>query len=261
MRAEDVAERLAAVAAAQSVADAPQVEGQPFAQMAHDDLEARIGVEHPAQYEADTLRRGFHREAPAGAQYPRMLLDVILVVGLDNVGVGNCRMQVDRHVERLRALKDRPEPLIVEEEPVGQPVDHGTLEAELGDRALELVGRGLGIGGGERCKGGKPIRVGSHRFIKPVVGAARQWHCGLAVELLQPRHRMRQHLQIDAGLVHLPQSQFAEIVEALHRRRCGDRVQAARMPLHLGIVVMLLQGNDVGSCRHGSLHRRKLRIW
>jgi hypothetical protein len=47
------------------------------------------------------------------------------------------------------------------------------------------------------------------------------------IELLQARHRMRQHLQVDAGLVHLAQSQFAEIVEPLHRRRRRDQVETA----------------------------------
>jgi hypothetical protein len=63
---------------------------------------------------------------------------------------------------------------------------------------------------------------------------------------------MRQHLQIDAGLVHFLQAQFAKIVEALHGCRRRDRVQTAGMPLHLGIVVMLLQGDDVGFGSHSS---------
>ena len=40
-------------------------------------------------------------------------------------------MQIDRHVEPVRPLEDRPEPLVVEEHVVGEAVDHGALEAEL----------------------------------------------------------------------------------------------------------------------------------
>ena len=61
---------------------------------------------------------------------------------------------------------------------------------------------------------------------------------------------MRQHLQVDAGFIHFLQSQFAEIVEPLHDCRHGDRVQTAGMLLHLGIVVMLLQGDDVRFASH-----------
>jgi len=50
-------------------------------------------------------------------------------------------------------------------------------------------------------------------------------------------------LHVDAGFVHFSQSEFFEIVEALHDRRGRDRVQTEGMLLYLGIVVMLLQGN------------------
>jgi len=63
---------------------------------------------------------------------------------------------------------------------------------------------------------------------------------------------MRQHLQVDAGLVHFLQARFAQIVETLQGCRRGDRVQTAGMPLHFGIVVMLLQGDDVGFGSHSS---------
>ena len=36
---------------------------------------------------------------------------------------------------------------------------------------------------------------------------------------------MRQHLQVDAGLVHFLQAQFAQIVETLYGCRRGDRAR------------------------------------
>jgi hypothetical protein len=116
--------------------------------------------------------------------------------------MGYRRMQVERHVERVRAFEDRPEPSVVEKEPVGEPVHHSSLEPESGDRALEFVGGRLGIGSRQRGKGGKPVRMGAHRLAEAVIGPARQWHSGFRVQLLKPRHRMRQHLHVNAGFVH-----------------------------------------------------------
>ena len=64
---------------------------------------------------------------------------------------------------------------------------------------------------------------------------------------------MRQHLQIDAGLVHLPQSQLADIVETLDDPGRSGHVQSGDVPLHLRVEVMLLQCDDVGFFRHSLL--------
>jgi hypothetical protein len=58
------------------------------------------------------------------------------------------------------------------------------------------------------------------RFMQPVVGAARQWHSGRGIDRLQAGHRMRQHLKIDAALVHLAQAKRAEVVEPLFEAAC-----------------------------------------
>src|SRR6476661_4033135 len=78
-------------------------------------------------------------------------------------------VEIDRHVELLGALVDRPELLEVEEFPVRHAVQHGALEAELCDSALELVRRGLWVGGGERGKGGKALGVGRANFGEAIV--------------------------------------------------------------------------------------------
>jgi hypothetical protein len=124
------------------------------------------------------------------------------------------------------------------------------LEAEPGDCALELVGRRFGIGGGQGSKGGQAVEMGADCFVQPVIGPARQRHGGFRVELLKPRHRMRQHLQIDPGGVHFSEPQCAEVVEPLDDRRRRDRVQTVEMPFHFRVVVMLLRRNDRRFCRH-----------
>src|SRR5262245_50086988 len=104
--------------AGERVIDAPHQERQRLPEMAEDDLEPGIGLEHPAEHKPDRLRRRFDRVAPGGAHDHRKILGVILVVSIHHRWQRNRWMQVDRNVERLRALEDRPEPLVVEKDPI-----------------------------------------------------------------------------------------------------------------------------------------------
>ena len=132
-------------------------------------------------------------------------------------------MQVDRHVERLGAREDRPEALIVDELPMREPVDHRALEAELFDAARKLVrGRGR-IGGRQRREARIARRAGVLTICgEPVVDAARELDRAVG-DLLQRGRRMRQHLDVDAGRVHVLQPRFAGIRQRLEhmRRRKG----------------------------------------
>src|SRR5229473_7879248 len=93
MLAEGVAKPVRPGAVAhQGHVDPPQQEGQALAEMAEDDLQSGIGVEHAAQHEPDALGRGLHREAPGGAQDVRILLDIVLVVDVDDGRVGHRRV-------------------------------------------------------------------------------------------------------------------------------------------------------------------------
>ncbi len=82
-------------------------------------------------------------------------------------------MQVDRDIEGLRALEDRPEPLVVEEGAVGESVDHRPLEAELRG-TLELIGGRLGVARRQRRKGSEALGVCLHGGMQPVVDAPGQ---------------------------------------------------------------------------------------
>ena len=101
--------------------DAPDQEGQCLPEMPEDDLQPRMDVEHPAEHHPDRLGRCFHRVAPGRAGQHREILDVVLVVDVDDGGMGYRRMQVDRNVEFLGTREDRPEALVVDELPVGEP--------------------------------------------------------------------------------------------------------------------------------------------
>ena len=162
-----------------------------------------IGVEHARQHHADRERRGLHGEAPAGRGDAGMLRHVVLEVKLDHGRVRHAGMEIERHVERLGALEDRPEALVVEEHAVAQPVHHGADEAVLRHDALEFVGGRLGLGRRQRAERGKARGIGRHRRGEPVVDAARQHRPFVGVQALRRGRAVRQHLEIDAGLVHV----------------------------------------------------------
>src|SRR4051794_41955607 len=61
---------------------------------------------------------------------------------------------------------------------------------------------------------------------------------------------MRQHLEINAGVVHLAKPQFAEIIEPLDQLARPDCVGAAGRLLDLGVEVMLFERDDVRFRRH-----------
>ena len=134
-------------------------------------------------------------------------------------------MQIDRNVEPLGALEDRPEALVVEEDAVCQAVDHGALEAEL-DGAFELVGGGRGIARRQRCEGGEAPGMRGNRGIEPVVDAPGQLDRDIGGDLLRGGRAVREHLHVDPGLVHLLDAQFAEVVETF--RRCRRRARPSR---------------------------------
>src|SRR2546427_11901190 len=98
------------------------------------DLEARVGVEHPGEYDPQKMAARIHRETPAR---PGEVL-VSLEIGLERVRVRQGGGQIERHVERLGTLEDDPVFLLVEETPLGVAVDHRALETELGCAAAKL---------------------------------------------------------------------------------------------------------------------------
>src|SRR5882724_9803385 len=66
---------------------------------------------------------------------------------------------------------------------------------------------------------------------------------------------MRQDLQIDARLVHLADAQRAKIVEPLDD--ISTRARTAAELLHLGILVVLFERDDVAFLCHSCLRRMR----
>ena len=123
-------------------------------------------------------------------------------------------MQIDRHVEPFGALEDRPELLVVEEAAVGEAVNHRTLEAVLGHRALEFVGGGARIDGRQGREAGEARRTHGDSGGETVVDTLDERNRIVAAELLRRRRAVRDDLDVDARLVHVLDAQVAEIVEA-----------------------------------------------
>ena len=153
-------------------------------------------------------------------------------------------MEIDRHVELLGALVDRPEPLVVEEHAAGQPVHHGALEAVLGHGALELVGRSLRIVRGQRREGREALGVGGAGGRQPVVGAANERRRAIGRKLLRRGRAMRDHLHVDADLVHFLEAKRAEIEQPVHLRARPAGFQPDVGLGQLGVPVVLFDGDD-----------------
>ena len=173
------------------------------------------------------------------------LSDVFFVVGVDHRLLRKGRMEVDRHIERFGALIDRPEPLVVQEHAVGEAVQHGALEAELGDAALQLVGAFARIVGRYHGEAGKACRVQLDRGMQAIIDAARQLERDVVGQLLSARCAVREDLDVDARFVHFLDADLAQIVEALLQFGRAEHVAALDVLDELRVPEMFLDRDDL----------------
>src|ERR1700731_4101929 len=61
---------------------------------------------------------------------------------------------------------------------------------------------------------------------------------------------MRQHLHVDAGRVHLGDAALPDIIETRGNLGLPRDVGTSDVGFYLGIEIMLLEGDDLGLCRH-----------
>jgi len=83
--------------------------------MPDDDLQARIAIERPAEDEAQDVQSGV--DVPAKAAAGEQGSDLWREAGverLDDRAGWRSRVEVERNLERLGTLEDRPEELVVE---------------------------------------------------------------------------------------------------------------------------------------------------
>ena len=119
----------------------------------------------PARIRRSAVQAGLDVPAPrAGPEHEADVVAEARVIEVVHRLGGRHRVQVDRHVERLRGLEDRPEELVVEEALERAAVDHRPDHSELAHGALELGGGGTGIGRRQRGEAGEAIGVGGDRL-------------------------------------------------------------------------------------------------
>lgn len=92
---------------------------------------------------------------------------------------------VNRNVHRMRGLKDRREPGIVEKHAVIRAHHDQPLEIELGDAAFKLLSRALRLRKSQCRERGETIRMSRDRRGRPVVGVARERSRGGPIELVE----------------------------------------------------------------------------
>ncbi len=155
--------------------------------------------------------------------------------------MGRAGVNVDRHVERLGAIEDRPKPFVVDEQALGETVDHGAFEAEVLDRAFELVGGLLGIGRRQGGKGGKPIGLRFHRFRQSVIDASGDRRRFRPIKGLSARRAVGDHLKVDTSRVHFGNTALPQVLQAV--ARLAGTLPESQAGLHLGVQIMFLDSD------------------
>jgi len=123
-------------------------------------------------------------------------------------------------------------------------VQHGAFEAQLGDGAFEFVGRGLRVGGGERGESRKALGVGRAHFGQTVIDLGGQRGGNVNRKLLGRGGAVRQHLDVDASLVHLLEPQRAQVVKPLVGLVAAAGFGAGVMLGQLRVPIVLFDGDD-----------------
>ena len=90
------------------------------------------------------------------------------------------------------------------------------LKPSFSTAARELVGGGGRIGGRQRREGGEAIGFLSDDRGEAIVDAAAHLDRHVGLDVLHRGRAVRDHLDVDPGLVHLLEAQFAEVGHPSH---------------------------------------------
>ena len=102
----------------------------------------------------------------------------------------------------------------------------------------------FGIVRGQRREGSEALGIGGAGRREPVVDAANERRRALRRQLLRRGRAVRDHLHVDADLVHLLQPQRAEIEQPVHLRSRPAGLQTHIGLGQLGVPIVLLDGDD-----------------
>src|SRR5262249_35788290 len=200
----------------QVLVESRQHERNAFAQVANNDLQFRIAIEHASEHHANEVDAGFDVPAPACARKHRGYgWRKPTERSLDDCLRRHGWMQIDRDAERFGALQNRREELVIQIATARVAVDQSTFEALLPDSAVELLGRFVRRGDGQCCKGGEPRRIFLHRLCEKIVRFDSDRYLIRRFGLLDAGRIERKHLHVDAGRIHAGDALFADILELL----------------------------------------------
>ena len=126
--------------------------------------------------------------------------------------------------------------------------------------ALQLVGGGFRRGGGQGGEGGESLRIGLNDRVQPIVCLPCKPHGSLRGEPLRGRRAVRQHLQVDPRLIHLAQTQRADIEQPLLDFGLTVRLTSEKRRGEIGVKVVLFECDDERFALHwrNGLRRMKL---
>src|ERR1700761_1305646 len=159
-------------------------------------------------------------------------------------------MKVDGNVERFCAFQDWPEEFVVQVATPDMAVDHGSLEAVLMNRALQLDDGCLRIRSRQASKSGKAGGISPDCLCDAIVGFPGNCSCRSRVELFGSRRGKRQHLHINPCGIHLRDSLLAKIGELLNElckpiaKSCSSLLEVFARPVQKSRGrVMLFKGD------------------
>ena len=121
-------------------------------------------------------------------------------------------MQVERHRQPVQSRPQPGEPLLVEVTRVGTVVDQRAAESELPDAALQFAHCRVWVLQRERGESAEPGWVRFDRPGQVVVGEPGVVRSRGGVQWdLHPGHGEGHHLDVDAVVVHLPETLGGEV--------------------------------------------------
>ena len=120
-------------------------------------------------------------------------------------------MEINRGIECLGTLEDRPEKFVIEIAAPNVTIDERPLETVITDRSLHFGGSGIGVRGRQCGKSAETSRMAAHGFPKDIIRFAREHSRLSGFELLCARGSKRQYLHIDVSGIHVRDPLVAKV--------------------------------------------------
>src|SRR6202034_582563 len=161
-------------------------EGQRLAHVADHELQSRIPVERSAENNTNHVDRGFDVPTPARpGEHIRHYRRKPTVRCLDHWLGRWGWMEINRYVEGLGTLENRPEKFVIEITAADMTIDDRPLETIIMDGSLQFGGRGIGVCGRQRGKPTETSRMAPHGIPDVIVRFARERRRFCGFELLR----------------------------------------------------------------------------